>query len=83
MNPYTPSSSRLFYGREKICRELLENEEAGQSVVLVGGRRYGKTRLVERIKDYLQARFASGSAARGAWTNVCRKPTNNFIPLWI
>ncbi len=28
MNLYTPSSSRLFYGREKISRELLENEEA-------------------------------------------------------
>jgi hypothetical protein len=67
MNPYTPSSSRLFYGREKICRELLENEEAGQSVVLVGGRRCGKTRLVERIKDYLLAQIAIGTAASGAW----------------
>ena len=41
MNPYTPSSSTLFYGREQIMRDLLADEQQGQSVVLIGGRRPG------------------------------------------
>ena len=65
MNPYTPSSSQLFYGREKIFRTLLKNEEAGQSVVLIGGRRCGKTRLIERIQKYLQAKINKDSHSSG------------------
>lgn len=67
MNPYTPSSSQLFYGREKIFRTLLKNEEAGQSVVLIGGRRCGKTRLIERIQKYLQAKINKDSHSSGTW----------------
>ena len=70
MNPYTPSSSQLFYGREKIFRTLLKNEEAGQSVVLIGGRRCGKTRLIERIQRYLQSRINKDSHLSGTWEAI-------------
>ena len=53
MNPYTPSSSTLFYGREQIMRDLFADEQQGQSVVLSGGRRCGKTWILRRMKDYL------------------------------
>src|SRR5437763_16403098 len=65
MNPYTPSSSRLFYGREPILRDLLSDEQASQAVVFVGGRRCGKTRLLERLRDYLRT-VAKGDP-EGAW----------------
>ena len=45
MNPYTPKSSQLFYGRQQIMRNLLADEQQGQSIVLIGGRRCGKTRI--------------------------------------
>ncbi len=52
-NPYTPSLKKLFYGREKCIRQLLADEQAGQSVVLIGGRRCGKTSVLERLSRYL------------------------------
>ena len=36
-------------------RAMLTDEQAGQSVVLVGGRRCGKTRTMERLAAYLQS----------------------------
>jgi len=70
MNPYTPKSSQLFYGREKILRTLLKNEEAGQSVVLIAGRRCGKTRLIERIQKYLQLEINNDSLSPGTWETI-------------
>lgn len=67
MNPYTPSMKKLFYGRENTFREMLRNEQAGQSVVLIGGRRCGKTCLLERINDYLLQAVKPGSDLSAAW----------------
>jgi len=54
LNPYTPASCRLFYGREGVMRQLLSDEQRGQSNVLLGGRRCGKTRLLERLAEILR-----------------------------
>ncbi|MCP4662862.1 MAG: hypothetical protein GY856_46315 [bacterium] len=59
-NPYTPASSRLFYSREAVMRELLADEQQGQSDLLFGGRRCGKTRMLERLKLHLRE-SATGS----------------------
>ncbi len=53
MNPYTPKSSTLFYDREGIVRSLIADEQQGQSNVLIGGRRCGKTKILRHINDYL------------------------------
>lgn len=66
MNPYTPSASRLFYGREEIFHDLLKDEEASQPVVFIGGRRCGKTRLLQRLDRYLRARYDPGIARDAA-----------------
>ncbi len=52
-NPYTPASSDLFYGRSELMRELLKNEQSGQSIVLLGGRRCGKTVVLRRLEQVL------------------------------
>ncbi|UCH95993.1 MAG: toll/interleukin-1 receptor domain-containing protein [Candidatus Aminicenantes bacterium] len=67
MNPYTPASKQLFYGREMLFRSLLQNEESGQSVVLIGGRRCGKTCLMERIQYYLQQAANPNCNLSEAW----------------
>jgi hypothetical protein len=54
VNPYTPSLKLLFYSLENIFREMLRNEQAGQSVVLIAGRRCGKTCLMERLYEFLR-----------------------------
>jgi hypothetical protein len=64
MNPYTPSSSKLFYGREQLIRDVLADEQQGQSTVLIGGRRCGKTTILRRVKDYLRG-LGSGAADAG------------------
>jgi ABC-type cobalamin/Fe3+-siderophores transport system ATPase subunit len=66
MNPYTPLSSRLFYGREQLIRDLLADKQQGQPTVLIGGRRCGKTTILRRVKDYLQ-HLGSGAADAGLW----------------
>lgn len=85
LNPYTPSSSRLFYGREPILRDLLKDEEASQAVVFVGGRRCGKTRLLQRVRDYLQ-NVAKGDVAK-AWEEAVPDalqpgPARHLPPHW-
>lgn len=67
MNPYTPSSRQLFYGRERIFATLMQNEESGQSMVLIGGRRCGKTCLMERIQYYLQQRANPLADLQDSW----------------
>jgi hypothetical protein len=54
-NPFTPKTSELFYGREAMMRSLLSDEQQGQSVVLIGGRRCGKTRILQQLNTWLSA----------------------------
>jgi len=67
MNPYTPSLKLLFYGRENIFREMLRSEQAGQSVVLIGGRRCGKTCLMERLNEFLRCAAILANNLNDAW----------------
>jgi len=70
MNPYTPSMKKLFYGRENTFREMLRNEQAGQSVVLIGGRRCGKTCLMERLNEFLRFAAIPANNLNAAWINT-------------
>ena len=57
-NPYIPAGRALFYGREDAIKALLRNEQVGQSVVLIAGRRCGKTCMLERLEIYLKTAIA-------------------------
>lgn len=79
MNPYTPSSSRLFYGRKELMKDVLNAEAAGLSVLLIGGRRCGKTRALERVRDYL-IEVAGGGDRREAWAEAVPDGTSQDPP---
>jgi len=71
VNPYGHAASQLFYGREQVLGELWRNAQGGRSMVLVGGRRCGKTRLAERLHDWLRDRTDGGEQAGNAWRTAC------------
>lgn len=70
-NPYTPASSNLFYGRAALMRELLEREQSGQSIVLLGGRLCGKTRVLRRLEQIL--RELAGNAQRQSINKIWQR----------
>lgn len=67
LNPYTPASCRLFYGREDVMRQLLSDEQRGQSNILLGGRRCGKTRLLERLAELLRVAATRAETMKEIW----------------
>jgi hypothetical protein len=79
-NPYTPSRRALFYGRETLIRNLLADEQQGQSVILIGGRRCGKTRILEQLRSWLTG-MASGTDAALLWTRVVPDASNSAAPV--
>ncbi len=53
VSPYKsqgPTPTHLFFGREHELREIAENATT-TSYVLIGGRRIGKTSMLQRLKD--------------------------------
>jgi len=48
-NPY--SGSRLFIGRQRELSRLVRSCREGESSLLIGGRRTGKTRLLDRLRQ--------------------------------
>ncbi|MCP4702700.1 MAG: hypothetical protein GY862_38450 [Gammaproteobacteria bacterium] len=81
-NPYTPASSRLFYGRERLMRALLRDEEAGQSVVFIGGRRCGKTRVLEQLRAYLRTDTEHQEWREAVPDAAGSAPAQNIAPHW-
>lgn len=69
-NPYTPKSSTLFYGRAALMREVLAKEQSGQSVVLLGGRRCGKTTVLRRVRDLLVGLAADAHLLGALWRRL-------------
>lgn len=65
-NPYTPAGSPLFYGRDATMRALLKDEQAAQSVVLLGGRRCGKTAVLRHVEGLLRG-HALGRPLEELW----------------
>lgn len=86
-NPYTPAASTLYYGREHLMASLVHDEHAGQSVVLIGGRRCGKTRTLERVAGFLKS-LATGVTPEIAWCEAVpdahdiAAPTRDIPPHW-
>jgi hypothetical protein len=61
-NPFI--HSRLFFGRQDELRQLQRHIENGESALLIGGRRTGKTRLLEQLEVRTRAIFQTDA---GAW----------------
>jgi hypothetical protein len=78
-NPYVYKNNLLFYGRELIMRDLLKDEQAGQSVVLIGGRRCGKTSLLRRISQILTELALSKTPVETIWMQAI-PDANGEIP---
>jgi hypothetical protein len=66
INPYAPKARSLLYGRETAVRELLKRERVGKSIVLTGGRRCGKTSLLNCLHRLLSV-MHSNNALEQAW----------------
>ncbi len=83
LNPYTPSVRTLYYGREPLLTELLKAEQAANSVVLVAGRRCGKTRTLQRVQELLVARakrWDMGAVWQAAVSDAAGPPPRMEIP---
>jgi hypothetical protein len=69
-NPYVPKWGPLFYGREQLVGELLQNEQAGKSLVLLGGRRCGNTALLRSMEQLLRGMSRSDQPDDAIWLRV-------------
>lgn len=61
-NPFI--NSQLFFGRQGELRQLRRNIENGESTLLIGGRRVGKTRLLEQLSTQIRPIYQTDA---GAW----------------
>ena len=79
INPYVAASCQLFYSREAVMRELLADEQSGQSNLLLGGRRCGKTRLLEHLGFYLRG-LALGTSPAELWQRTIPDHDPDQVP---